>query len=272
MATTAAGAASAADTANATNANSSSITTTPDPTQQLQRSLALIPESSNVSPNALSHNAAPASNAPTSQQSARTVLVERFYVGDVPQTQMQPVRSRHPNQTARTFKPQANAPRSPVVVERRIYVKYPDLPRQSGHAPTQHDHSIPLPTPALPSGAIANSHSRSGVIGHSAGGAYLPPPPTLDRNQDLPISTNPASNSPAIAAVPANTGSTIQLIGVMDAGPQSVALFQHNGVTRSVRLGGLINSQGWSLINVNQDQATIERHGVLHHLVVGDRL
>lgn len=137
----------------------------------------------------------------------------------------------------------------------RIYVPVYEFP--SNFAPPKTTIS-PLPgaprtRTALTPGAIRpNSSSNSGFtlpFGTKPGAL-----PTVKPNQ--------SPNSP-IATVPR------KLVGVLDQGNRSVALFEVNGVTQRYEIGESIGSSGWTLVEVTKDQALIRRNGEVRSLFVG---
>lgn len=69
--------------------------------------------------------------------------------------------------------------------------------------------------------------------------------------------------SPAVATV------SRKLVGVLDQGNRSAALFEVNGVTQRYEIGESIGSSGWTLVEVSKDQALIRRNGEVRSLFVG---
>lgn len=78
-------------------------------------------------------------------------------------------------------------------------------------------------------------------------------------------STAPAGRSKVTAAA----GVQRQLVGVLEQGENSVALFEINGVTQRYELGESIGSSGWTLVEVSKNQAIIRRNGDVRSLFVG---
>jgi type II secretory pathway component PulC len=58
-------------------------------------------------------------------------------------------------------------------------------------------------------------------------------------------------------------------VGVLDQGNRSAALFEVNGITQRYEIGESIGSSGWTLVQVNKDQALIRRNGEVRSLFVG---
>jgi hypothetical protein len=61
------------------------------------------------------------------------------------------------------------------------------------------------------------------------------------------------------------------LKGLLDRNKRSkdIALFEINGALHRIRLGEHIGSSGWTLVEVNQQQALIRRNGEVRSIYVG---
>lgn len=83
---------------------------------------------------------------------------------------------------------------------------------------------------------------------------------------------NPGKSNGAIGTKTATTGTTgisQKLVGVLDQGNNSVALFEINGITQRYEIGESIGSSGWTLVEVSKNQAIIRRNGDVRSLFVG---
>jgi hypothetical protein len=98
------------------------------------------------------------------------------------------------------------------------------------------------------------------------------PSPDPNTASTLPSGTKPSVlpsvqpnqiPSPAVAIV------SRKLVGVLDQGNRSAALFEVNGVTQRYEIGESIGSSGWTLVEVSKDQALIRRNGEVRSLFVG---
>ncbi|WP_424103583.1 hypothetical protein [Moorena producens] len=115
----------------------------------------------------------------------------------------------------------------------------------------------PSPIPKPPSNAVLEPPPPTIV--------ELPPPPmpdplptaTLDR---LPTPPPPPRTSPAIKHT---------LVGLLELGEQSAALFKIDGVTQRVKLGEAIANSGWTLVSVDNQEAVIRRNGEVRSIYVG---
>ena len=86
----------------------------------------------------------------------------------------------------------------------------------------------------------------------------LPPPPA-----EIPA-TNTATESQV--QIPINT-----LVGILELGERSAALFEVEGVARRIYVGENIGSSGWTLVNVANQKAVIRRNGEVRSVFVGQQ-
>lgn len=97
-------------------------------------------------------------------------------------------------------------------------------------------------------------------------------PPTLP----LP-STAPSSANPAAAGLPATNPATVAaaprytLVGVLELGDRSAALFEIEGVSHRVYIGEQILGSGWSLVSVANGEAVIRRNGEVQTIYAGQQ-
>ena len=96
----------------------------------------------------------------------------------------------------------------------------------------------------------------------------LPAPPPLPPaiSHTLPIPKTKV-NSPVATA----TRSSHTLVGFLELGDRSVALFKIDGVTQRVRLGEQIGSSGWRLISIVDRAAQIERNSQVRSISTGEK-
>ena len=134
---------------------------------------------------------------------------------------------------------------TPEKVIERIYVPmYP--PNQSKTAPPS------LQPPSTPSNNLPPAPP-------------LPPPTAVSTPQQ-----NTVSVPPEIAAnpqLPRNTGH--QLVGVLESGERSTAIFTFNGMSRRFEIGEAVGSSGGILMGVQNQQAVIYHKGQTKYVDVG---
>lgn len=74
----------------------------------------------------------------------------------------------------------------------------------------------------------------------------------------------PAPSAPAAAPIHA-------LVGILELGSRSAALFEISGVSQRVYIGERIGSSGWSLVSVSNEEAVIRRNGDVRSIYIGQR-
>jgi hypothetical protein len=98
-------------------------------------------------------------------------------------------------------------------------------------------------------------------IPYQTGPAAVAPTPTPPGTSSAPLPATPGT-----PAAPAHT-----LMGILELGDRSAALFEISGVTQRVYIGERIGSSGWSLVSVTDGEATIRRNGEVRTIYIGQR-
>jgi hypothetical protein len=83
----------------------------------------------------------------------------------------------------------------------------------------------------------------------------------------VPKSTDVPIPSPIAAAT--IYGHT--LVGVLELGNLSAALFEINGLTQKIALGQTIGSSGWTLVSITNQEAVVRRNGEVRSIYVGQK-
>ncbi len=137
--------------------------------------------------------------------------------------------------------PQRAASPQEKIIE-RIYVPvYPAATPKVGPSP-QVRTSVTPPEPV-----------RTAVV--------IPPPP--------PVNMPAPQSLPSPVSVPPLVTGDSTLVGVLELGAQSAALFQIQDTTKRVVIGESIN--GWTLVGVQQEKVILSRNGQQRSLAVGQR-
>ena len=104
---------------------------------------------------------------------------------------------------------------------------------------------------------------------------YIPvyQPPT---SQTLPALSNPAANSAdysaASGSIPNIAPASVHvLVGVLELGDRSAALFEINGNPQRFYIGENISTSGWTLVSVANQEAVIRRNGEVRSVYVGQQ-
>ncbi|MEB3358779.1 MAG: hypothetical protein VKK04_18780, partial [Synechococcales bacterium] len=86
--------------------------------------------------------------------------------------------------------------------------------------------------------------------------------------------TPPASPAPAASADPAPApniapAANHTLVGLLQLGDRSAAIFEFDGNAQRIAVGERIGSSGWSLVSVSNDEAIIRRNGEVRSIYIG---
>ncbi len=100
-----------------------------------------------------------------------------------------------------------------------------------------------------------------------------PPPATTAREipqPQLPQTTAAVEATPS-ASSPAPAATVHTLVGILELGERSAALFEVNGVARRVYVGENVAGSGWTLVEVANQEAIIRRNGEVITIYVGQQ-
>jgi len=101
-----------------------------------------------------------------------------------------------------------------------------------------------------------------------------PPPVTVMPIPQAPVITAPAS-LPAQPTAPVAKPSprpTLTLIGLLQMGAGSIAMFQVGDTTQQVNVGGQVGQSGWQVKEVREQEVVLTRAGQTRTLIVGQAL
>ena len=108
----------------------------------------------------------------------------------------------------------------------------------------------------------------------------IPPPPPIKAPRSTVPSTSTKTTSPtATSPSPVNINSNptpspvkdYTLLGIVELGKRSAALFKVDGVTKRVWVGEKLDRKGWVLDSVVDQKAKIVRQGKIRYLSVGEK-
>ncbi|MCT7954653.1 hypothetical protein [Laspinema palackyanum] len=139
-------------------------------------------------------------------------------------------------------------------------------------APTQ--QPAPTPTPTQPPRTV----NVQPQVAAPPPPVPQPAPPTAEEAPgDNGVAENPpAEESEPVPAAAASSSSVSglkhKLVGILELGDRSVALFEVDGVPRRVNIGETIGSSGWSLVEVKDGEAVIRRNGEVRSIYTGQSL
>ncbi len=182
---------------------------------------------------------------------------------------------RTPLQANLTAPDTSTTAQAPQVIE-RVYI--PVYPPNSNPAAAP-DSASPAPPPAPPNLSEnptpdsappaarpqPNSAAQAPIPRFPA--ATVPAPPLARQQQVLP--PLPSLDDPGVAPsnpLPANDN---KLVGILDYGDRSTALFMVGETTQRVSVGEPIGDSGWTLVSTENKQATVRRNGEVRSIYVG---
>jgi len=138
--------------------------------------------------------------------------------------------------------------------------------------------SVPSPSPANKgSGPSPLSTSRRSVPSPSPVARRLvPASPKAAAPAALPIALPPLPSLPPSVMVPSapvtqspTSATKHTLVGVLEQGDRSAAMFSVSGVTRYIFVGEAIGDSGWTLVSVANQEAVIRRNGEVRSVYAG---
>jgi hypothetical protein len=96
----------------------------------------------------------------------------------------------------------------------------------------------------------------------------LPPVSQTDGNTTI-IQSSSSNLQPTIA--PASTSPSYTLIGLLDLGERSSAMFDVNGTMQTIGLGKQVGNSGWVLSRISQQEVTIRRGSETKSIFIGQK-
>ncbi|AHB87461.1 hypothetical protein NK55_00355 [Thermosynechococcus sp. NK55a] len=126
--------------------------------------------------------------------------------------------------------------------------------------------ATPTPSPpAIASNSMPSPTASAPTVERIYVPVYQAPSPPAVPLPNLPTVTAPApAPSPPPPAPPQHT-----LVGILELGDRSVALFQSNGQTLRLSVGDTIGNDGWQLVQIQNQRAVLRRQGEVRSLTVG---
>jgi hypothetical protein len=143
-----------------------------------------------------------------------------------------------------------------------------ELDRQVASA-TDGDGDADLPTVTVPGSPVASNQGDVERV-------YIPVYQAPQTTPAMPPTTTTPS---ATAAAPTTPGSIPNispsashvLVGLLELGERSAALFEINDTVRRVYVGESIGNSGWTLVSVSNEEAIVRRNGEVRSIYIGQR-
>ncbi|MEM1251492.1 MAG: hypothetical protein AAGI69_03590 [Cyanobacteria bacterium P01_H01_bin.21] len=86
-----------------------------------------------------------------------------------------------------------------------------------------------------------------------------------------PNGSGQAANDSAAAVPNIATANTYELVGVLELGDRSAALFEVNGSSQRVYIGETVGGSGWSIVSINNEEVVVRRNGEVRSIYIGQQ-
>jgi hypothetical protein len=85
-------------------------------------------------------------------------------------------------------------------------------------------------------------------------------------------SSSPVNSSPSVTPVPnIATVNNHTLVGILELGERSAALFEVDGIPQRIEIGAQVGSSGWMLVSISNQEAIVRRNGEVRSIYVGQK-
>ncbi|MEG3911502.1 hypothetical protein QT979_26450 [Microcoleus sp. w2-18bC1] len=142
-------------------------------------------------------------------------------------------------------------------------------------APAAPQTSAVSPSPVAPASgrAIAAAGNRDPLAASPSSESPQPkilaretePAPAPPAQQSAPA---PEQSAPAVSSAPTSAHT---LVGILELGDRSAALFEVDGVARRIYVGESIGASGWTLAEIKNQEAVIRKGGDVRSVFVGQK-
>ena len=170
--------------------------------------------------------------------------------------------------------PGAPAPQVVVLPPPAQVTVAPAAPVAGAPAAPQTAAVSPSPTAPGPGRAIAAAGNRSPVAA-SPNPSESPQPKILARETEPAPAPSaqesapaPEQSAPAVSSAPTSAHT---LVGILELGDRSAALFEVDGVARRIYVGESIGASGWTLAEIKNQEAVIRKGGDVRSVFVGQK-
>jgi hypothetical protein len=150
--------------------------------------------------------------------------------------------------------PVAGAPAAPAAPQTAAVSPSPTAPA-SGRAIAAAGTRTPLAASPSPSGS-----PQPKILARET-----EPAPAPSTQQSAPA---PEQSAPAVSSAPTSAHT---LVGILELGDRSAALFEVDGVARRIYVGESIGASGWTLAEIKNQEAVIRKGGDVRSVFVGQK-
>jgi hypothetical protein len=231
----------------------------------INSSIAATQLSQQITQNALSKNAInatkPLTTLPIANVTAQNIPVPpppaaTIATNNIPPTNKNVAIANNPSQVTITPSPKVTTTKTPAVLKTPIktpvktpaVVKIPNVP----------SIQIAAPTPAQ----ISNNNDLGNV----------PPPPPTQAEIAIQPSQTPTTPLAMVDTKPSIGKDGYLLMGVLEAGEMSGALFQIDGIVQNIKINEVIGNSGWKLVAIVNGRATIARNSQTRSIGVEEQI
>lgn len=179
------------------------------------------------------------------------------------------------NRIANALEQAAAAPGAPA--PQVVVIPPPAQVTVAPAAPTQVNVAVPAasqtaagsPSPSASGRAIATAGNRTPLAASTSPSESVQPK-ILARETESAPAPAPAAGQSAAAVTGAPT-SAQTLVGILELGDRSAALFEVDGVARRIYVGESIGASGWTLAEIKNQEAVIRKGGDVRSVFVGQK-
>ncbi len=170
--------------------------------------------------------------------------------------------------------PGAPAPQVVLIPPPAQVAVAPAAPVAGAPAAPQTGSVSPSPTAPASGRAIAAAGTRTPVA-TSPSPSESPQPKILARETEPAPAPSaqqsapaPEQSAPAVSSAPTSAHT---LVGILELGDRSAALFEVDGVARRIYVGESIGASGWTLAEIKNQEAVIRKGGDVRSVFVGQK-
>jgi len=148
-------------------------------------------------------------------------------------------------------------------------VKIPPIANPNNNQPQTVIERIYIPYPTA-----QNTPSTNSNLNQNNNNKNTTTPTPIPSKAPTPLAIPTPQTTPNLdfnVPPPPLPGVTHTLVGLLEAGDNSAALFDINGSTQRIKVGEAIGTSGWALVSVASQQAIIRRNGEVRSIYVGQK-
>lgn len=178
------------------------------------------------------------------------IALERLTLTGAPPTQTVKVPANPPGGDPTAAAPKPGAP--PAATQSANAANPAPAPAPS----PKPEAEAPKPAPAAPEQPVASVPKPEAA-------------PPLPEQPAETVASVQIEESPTAGPSSSESAAIHTLVGIVEVGERSVALFEIDGASRRINVGESIGSSGWTLVEVKNKEAVIRRNGEVRSVYVG---